>query len=1156
MSAKAARAFKQRVEATFRDIDKKGTGHVSYITFLSWCKKKAADGGGLSEETLNASRTAFVEHDKNSNGTIEVDELASLLDALDLAELIVEEPVRTPRRKTAIDAKACQHCGKDNKPLEEAELKLSEAEDQLADTQDKKEDLQADLTDTREELANAKAVADKTLKKALSDAETNLGTVIEASDKECDELRKKHATELRGRDEVKTQLMDELEGLEAKLAEVQGALESVSKARSDSDEKNKAVVTDYQQKLAELKAADAQHMTDAGGQEARLQAQLTQCQKDLDECSKGHVAHAAEAEALKAENEAAANALKKKLSECQAQLADCRKGHEAHAVEMQVLRTENKAAQDGLNSEAERLKKMLADSKSAAAAGNTEAVDLQQQLSEMSASNRAAEQAHASELTALRKQLADMEAKQQEVLQTANLVATEKNELEDYVNELEKTSEDAVNELHADLSKARTSLMLGKWKVTSSGMKHTKEKEALEAQAAQAATQGKSSVNAVQSQLEDAKKQAADALAEKIELEHYADELEQTAEASVAAMDEEHQKAVAQFTQENEAKAAQLKLEHQAALQGLQAQNEELQAQLADAQKETAAAKAEKDELETFADEIEKESDAQIKKIKHEDSMKLMATKWKAAKSDLLLDKTKRASQEQSEEAARRLKATEAEKLELEAALDEFDEASQEDQRKNQAAAAVIVAKLEAAEKEKKELEEYLTEFEEASQEQDAAASSSAAQLQEQVRGLKQQLSAAQQATAKALADSQASSAQISSTLSAQLKAAETQKAELEEYIDEYETATAKQMDEVEPDKKAKDAEYAKEAEESQREFSTQLAERQKLVDDLSARLRNAQERALAAESEKKELEEYVDEFEKTSLEQSQQSKSAAENAQALEKQHEASLAATQAKVTQATSALSAAQAEVEELNAYIEEFEKSSLDDMQAARAKTAATARAAAAADAKAAAAVQAAAVAGAEKAASDQAAARLKAEMDQKLALATQQSAKNTALLGKHSSAVMDSQSKLAEMQAELDAMRRADQNSRDRIQRMIAKDTRAKLGGAVDRSKAREEARRLEEALSEAKKSMMFNKVFKYKIGGGTDGYGVWDHKPGKKNMGWEMKFTVDSTGRVFGSNKNDLDTGAGTKKKFYSGFVPPHVEPIAVLWSRILCCACT
>ena len=40
MSAKAEREFKKRVEATFNAIDKNGTGHVSYITFLSWCKAR------------------------------------------------------------------------------------------------------------------------------------------------------------------------------------------------------------------------------------------------------------------------------------------------------------------------------------------------------------------------------------------------------------------------------------------------------------------------------------------------------------------------------------------------------------------------------------------------------------------------------------------------------------------------------------------------------------------------------------------------------------------------------------------------------------------------------------------------------------------------------------------------------------------------------------------------------------------------------------------------------------------------------------------------------------------------------------------------------------------------------------------------------------
>lgn len=96
-------AFGLRLARTFSMMDKHGSGHVSYVQFLSWWKARAKEAGegGVSDETLRSSQLAFTEHDPHKNGTIELDELAALLRALDLLRFVAALPTVPPDAPTS-----------------------------------------------------------------------------------------------------------------------------------------------------------------------------------------------------------------------------------------------------------------------------------------------------------------------------------------------------------------------------------------------------------------------------------------------------------------------------------------------------------------------------------------------------------------------------------------------------------------------------------------------------------------------------------------------------------------------------------------------------------------------------------------------------------------------------------------------------------------------------------------------------------------------------------------------------------------------------------------------------------------------------------------------------------------------------------------------
>jgi phosphatidylinositol-3,4,5-trisphosphate 3-phosphatase/dual-specificity protein phosphatase PTEN len=84
--------YEERLAYTFTLMDKHGSGHVSYIQFLSWWKARSAEAGEgkVSDETLKSSQVAFRDYDTNENGTIELEELDALLRALDLVRFVPE----------------------------------------------------------------------------------------------------------------------------------------------------------------------------------------------------------------------------------------------------------------------------------------------------------------------------------------------------------------------------------------------------------------------------------------------------------------------------------------------------------------------------------------------------------------------------------------------------------------------------------------------------------------------------------------------------------------------------------------------------------------------------------------------------------------------------------------------------------------------------------------------------------------------------------------------------------------------------------------------------------------------------------------------------------------------------------------------------------
>ena len=84
--------FRARVWTVFDEIDGNHDHHITYIEFISWWKKKDKElhhgKSQITDEQLVESQKKFQEFDSNDNGTIDRDELAGLLRALDLLDLV------------------------------------------------------------------------------------------------------------------------------------------------------------------------------------------------------------------------------------------------------------------------------------------------------------------------------------------------------------------------------------------------------------------------------------------------------------------------------------------------------------------------------------------------------------------------------------------------------------------------------------------------------------------------------------------------------------------------------------------------------------------------------------------------------------------------------------------------------------------------------------------------------------------------------------------------------------------------------------------------------------------------------------------------------------------------------------------------------------
>ena len=78
------------MEEVFKEINKSGTGYITFKEFIGWWKwKEAAQGTKtISDDILMVSMREFNNH-SGGNGTIELDELYGLVGALKLQETLL-----------------------------------------------------------------------------------------------------------------------------------------------------------------------------------------------------------------------------------------------------------------------------------------------------------------------------------------------------------------------------------------------------------------------------------------------------------------------------------------------------------------------------------------------------------------------------------------------------------------------------------------------------------------------------------------------------------------------------------------------------------------------------------------------------------------------------------------------------------------------------------------------------------------------------------------------------------------------------------------------------------------------------------------------------------------------------------------------------------